>query len=66
GPLGAYLIHNKIMTAENDHFSFVGFQGEKIGRPGRVRVEVGIKEKKPVVVKIIGEATIVFKSQIEI
>jgi len=66
GPLGAYLIHNKIMRAKNGKLEFVGFQGEKVQRPGSVTVEVTVKRGIPERVKISGEARIVFKTVINI
>lgn len=64
GPLGAYLIHNKIMQEENGKLEFVGFQGEKIQRPGSITVEVTVNKGIPERVKISGEARIVFKTEI--
>jgi len=66
GPLGAYLVHNKIVSSENDTFSFNGFQGEAIGRDGIVEVVVSIQNKKPILVKIGGNAVVIFKTLIEI
>lgn len=64
GPLGAYLIHNKIVREENGKFEFVGYQGEKMRRPGRIMVEVAVRDGKPEKVKIAGQARIVFKTEI--
>lgn len=64
GPLGAYLIHNKIMQEKNGKLEFVGFQGEKIQRPGSITVEVTVNKGIPERVKISGEARIVFKTEI--
>lgn len=64
GPLGAYLIHNKIMKEKNGKLKFVGFQGEKIQRPGSITVEVTVNKGIPERVKISGEARIVFKTEI--
>jgi len=64
GPLGAYLIHNKIMKEKNGKLKFVGFQGEKIQRPGSITVEVTVNKGIPEKVKISGEARIVFKTEI--
>ena len=66
GPLGAYLVSNKIVTVENDLFCFVGKQGEAMGRPGTVEVRVTTKGQQPQRVQIIGEAVLVFKTGIEI
>ncbi len=66
GPLGAYLIHNKIVKKFDDTFCFKGKQGEKIGRDGIVEVVVDIIDQKPQLVKIMGEAVTIFKTEIEI
>ena len=66
GPLGAYLVNHKIVNTENDIFRFIGKQGETMGRPGTVEVKVTIKEQKPELVQVIGEAVIIFKTEIEI
>lgn len=66
GPLGAYLIRNKIVEWSGNIFSFKGKQGEAIGRPGIVEVEVEIQNDEPVKVKIGGRARIAFKTEIEI
>lgn len=66
GPLGAYLVHNQLVDTEGGSFVFTGAQGEAIGREGLVEVSVAIKEKRPVLVKIAGEAVVVFKTFLEI
>lgn len=66
GPLGAYLVHNKIVDTKQDVFTFKGKQGEKIKREGIVDVIVEIKDQQPEKVKIMGDAVIIFKTTIEI
>ncbi len=66
GPLGAYLIHNKVVDTALDTFSFKGAQGEAIGRDGVVEVIVSIQNKKPRLVKIGGEAITIFKTCIDL
>lgn len=66
GPLGAYLVHNGIVDVQSDKFYFKGAQGEAINREGIVEVEVSIKNTKPYLVKIAGEAVTAFKTYIEI
>ena len=66
GPLGAYLVHNKVVDVALDTFSFKGAQGEAIGRDGVVEVIVSIQNKKPRLVKIGGEAITIFKTFIEL
>lgn len=64
GPLGAYLVQHKLVKTTGDTFEFLGIQGEAIGRKGKVRVIVAIKEGLPQKVKIIGNAIIVFNAVI--
>ena len=66
GPLGAYLVHNDVVNTGTDSFSFNGAQGEAIGRDGIVEVFVSVKDKKPVLVKIGGEAIAIFRTIIEL
>ncbi len=66
GPLGAYLVHNNLVDISGDTFTFKGSQGEAIERNGIVEVFVSIKHKRPILVKIAGEAVIVFKAILEI
>ncbi|MBN2898454.1 MAG: PhzF family isomerase [Clostridia bacterium] len=66
GPLGAYLIHYGLVTHEGDHFSFKALQGEAIKRPGVVRVQVELKDGQSELVKVSGEAVVVFESFIEL
>ncbi|MEE4243583.1 MAG: PhzF family isomerase [Desulfopila sp.] len=66
GPLGAYLVYNNLVNTDTEIFNFFGTQGEAIGRDGRVEVSVHIENKQPVLVRIAGEAVIVFKTTIKI
>jgi len=66
GPLGAYLVHNGLVNTECKVFNFRGAQGEAIGRDGIVEVSVHIEDRQPVLVKIAGEAVVVFKTTIKI
>ncbi|MFH1195712.1 MAG: PhzF family isomerase [bacterium] len=66
GPLGAYLIKHQLVKWDENKFTFKSAQGEAIGRPGIVDVEVKIKNGEPLLVKIGGSAKIVFKTEIEI
>lgn len=65
GPLGAYLAYYNLADFEGDIFRFKAKQGEAIGRTGIIEVEVEIKDKKPSLVRISGNAVIAFKSEIE-
>jgi PhzF family phenazine biosynthesis protein len=66
GPLGAYLVHHKLVKHDGKKFVFVGKQGEAIKRTGYVDVTVYIENKEPVKVQVGGNATIVFKTKITI
>jgi PhzF family phenazine biosynthesis protein len=66
GPLGGYLIQNKIVDFKDSLFEFNGKQGEKINRLGMISVSVGIEDGLPSLIKIKGDATVVFKTEIEI
>lgn len=66
GPLGAYLVHNNILKAQDGSVTFKGKQGEAIGRPGIVTVNVEVKDGKPVKVQVGGHAVVAFKTEIEI
>ncbi|MFC2088308.1 PhzF family isomerase [Calditrichota bacterium] len=66
GPLGGYLVHNKIVDIQNNNFEFIGRQGEKINRLGEVNVRVKVENELPSLIQIKGDATEVFKTEIEI
>jgi PhzF family phenazine biosynthesis protein len=63
GPLGAYLVRNRLVEAKGGMFQFVGYQGEAMKRPGKIEVEVAVEEGEPVRVTISGRAGIVFKTE---
>lgn len=62
GPL-VHLVHHNYVKHNNSLFRFKAKQGEAINRPGIIEVEVKIKDKEPVEVKISGNAVIIFKSE---
>lgn len=66
GPLGAYLVHHNLVKTNGSLFSFKGCQGEAINRKGIVEVSVSIEEAQPVLVRISGEAVVVFKTVLEL
>ena len=66
GPLGAYLVHHQILKAYDGIVTFRGKQGEAIGRPGIATVSVEVRERQPVEVRVGGNATLVFKTEIVI
>jgi PhzF family phenazine biosynthesis protein len=66
GPLGAYLVYNNFLEIQDGSVTFKGKQGEAIGRPGIVTVTVEVKGGQPVKVQVSGDATIAFKTEMEI
>lgn len=66
GPLGAYLVKNRLVDVQGDTFSFEGHQGEAISRPGIVEVSVECDNCYPKRVEVSGRAVIVFESKIVI
>jgi PhzF family phenazine biosynthesis protein len=62
GPLGGYLVENKLVNFQDDYFEFNGRQGEKINRLGTVNVKVTVNNGKPEVIKIKGNAVAIFKT----
>ncbi len=65
GPLGAYLVKNKLFQYNGTLFEFKSQQGEAIGRPGIAHVSVEIEEDKPTRIRVGGDAVIAFKTEIE-
>lgn len=66
GPLGGYLVKNKIAKYHGNLFEFSGRQGEKMGRLGTIEVKIKVKNCFPVSIQIKGEAIVVFKTEIMI
>jgi PhzF family phenazine biosynthesis protein len=66
GPLGAYLVWHKLVCVNGSSFKFKAKQGEAIGRSGVIEVEVQVENDKPTLIKITGQAVIVFQTEIVI
>jgi len=66
GPLGGYLIQNKLVTYSNNVFEFSGRQGETMNRLGEVKVRVKIENDQPSQIQIQGDAVVIFKTEIEV
>ncbi len=67
GPLGAYLVHNRVVPfTEDQPFEFIGQQGEAMGRTGKVKVTVEVEDGRPVRTKVAGRAVVVFEAQISL
>ncbi|KAB1228732.1 PhzF family isomerase [Chryseobacterium viscerum] len=62
GPLGGYLIQNKIREAADGIFEFTGKQGETLNRIGKVKVRVTVKDNQPDIISITGNAVGVFRT----
>ncbi len=66
GPLGAYLVHYKMVDSSGDLVKFKALQGEAMQRSGVIDVEVALEKGEPVLVKVSGTATIAFETEIEL
>lgn len=66
GPLGAYLIKYGLVENQDDLFEFSIIQGEKIKRPGTMKVKVHLQNGQPVKIQIVGDAVIAFTTSIEL
>lgn len=66
GPLGAYLVHYKLVKPDGNIYSFKAAQGEAMGRAGTIEVEVQIRNEEPVKVRVAGKAVIAFKAELVI
>lgn len=66
GPLGAYLVHHRLVKNDGRSFVFNAKQGEAMLRPGVIKVHVLIDNDEPTLVKISGNAVIVFKTEISV
>ena len=64
GPLGGYIIQNRIIVTTDKLFEFNAKQGEAINRPGVIHVKVEIENEKPKSIQIKGEAVVVFRTEI--
>ena len=66
GPLGGYLVQNKIVDCKDNLFEFNGRQGEIIGRLGVIKVTVKVENEKPSLIQIKGDAVVIFKTEIDV
>jgi PhzF family phenazine biosynthesis protein len=64
GALGAYLIHNRLLKHNGTLLTFSIIQGEAIGRPGTMEVQVIIQNDQPKEVKIAGHAVVAFSTEL--
>ena len=66
GLLGAYLARQGFLTGDVRRASFQGVQGQHLHRPGRVEVELDLKEGSVAGVWIVGQAVSVFETEIDL
>jgi PhzF family phenazine biosynthesis protein len=64
GMLGAYLVSHGLLPVRAGRASFSGRQGESLGRPGEVGVEVEGESGHPRRVRITGTARIVYQASV--
>jgi PhzF family phenazine biosynthesis protein len=64
GLLGVYLAHHGFLPRNEPKVSFTGVQGHHLHRPGRVNVELEIKDGVVEGVWIIGQAISIFETEI--
>lgn len=57
GPLGCYLVRNKIVTADKAD-AMLSLQGVKMGRPSHVHISIGVKDGEISSVRVGGEAVL--------
>lgn len=64
GPLGAYLVHYRLVSHNGYQLSFIAQQGDEMQRIGMARIIVDIRKEIAVQVSIVGQAVIVFKTEV--
>lgn len=64
GPLGGYLVQNKIMDPQDGQFSFQASQGEAIHRMGTMSIHVQVRNELVACIQIKGSAIVAFKTEI--
>jgi PhzF family phenazine biosynthesis protein len=61
GPLGVYMVVQGLVGKSEGLIKMIGEQGDAIGRPGRIKVEVHVEHGKPKSVAIVGSAVTVLE-----
>jgi len=64
GPLGVYMVEQSLVGKSDGLIEMTGEQGDAIGRPGRVKVEVQVEHGRPKSVAIIGTAVTVVEGSL--
>lgn len=63
GPMGAWLVHHRLMAHDGKTLRVQGHQGRALGRDGIVDVTVTIRDNQPEKVTITGSAVILFHAE---
>jgi len=63
GPFGGYLVQNKIVKISEGFYEFNGNQGEALNRLGVINVKVKVDNQKPSLIQIMGDAVLVFRTE---
>ena len=66
GPLGIYLVRNALTRHDGSSMRFRARQGEAMGRPGTVSVEVAIERGAAVRVRVGGRAVVAFEAKLNL
>lgn len=66
GPLGIYMVEHGLVGKSDGLIEMIGEQGDVIGRPGRVKIEVQVDRGKPKSVAIVGCAVTIVEGTIKI
>ncbi len=66
GPLGIYMVEHGLVGKSDGLIEMIGEQGDVIGRPGRVKIEVQVDHGKPKSVTIVGCAITIVEGTIKI
>jgi PhzF family phenazine biosynthesis protein len=66
GLLGVYLAQHELIALDRPRVTFHGIQGHHLHRPGRVEVELEVKDGAIEAVWIIGQAVAIFETEISL
>jgi trans-2,3-dihydro-3-hydroxyanthranilate isomerase len=66
GPLGYYLVEQKLVKSQNESYSIVSEQGMEMGRPSRIEISINMKAGLIQEVKVGGSALIMGEGTLSI